>query len=104
MLDFYGFGDSRPWPDDLPADRLALGSLSPADFQRCAEVVRSCLPIGIEVSSSSHWIVPAEELPALLGGLRRARLHLSGEALRTTDAMTAIVVHAKGSSILAVCD
>ena len=104
MLDFYAVRDLYPFPEDMPAESVLLGSMDIREYHRCAELVRPCLAkLGVEASYFSDWIVAPEQQAELLRGLERPEASTK-EAQRALDVFTAIVRGAAGLTLLAVCD
>ena len=96
--------DLHPFPEDVPAERVSLGSMDIAEYHSCAELVEPCLAmIGVEASYFSDWIVPAEQHAEVLRCLERPQ-DSTGEARRALEVFTAIVRGAAGLTLLAVCD
>lgn len=107
MLDFYAVERLEPWPDDIPAASRLVGSMELRHFQSCAAVLQTCLGrFGIECSYFKDWIVPREELGALLRCLRQSPGAAEAMANPRTGLATliAIIARAEGSTLLAVCD
>ena len=104
MLDFYAVRHLHPFPEDVPAERVSLGSMDIAEYHSCAELIEPCLAtIGVEASYFSDWIVAADKQAELQRCLERPR-DATGEARRGLEAFTAIVRGAAGLTLLAVCD
>ena len=105
MLDFYAVRDLHPFPEDLPTERISLGSMDIAEYHSCAALVEPCLAeIGVEASYFSDWIVAAEQHVEVLRCLGRSSQDATEEARHALEVLTAIVRGAGGLTLLAVCD
>lgn len=105
MLEFYAVHDLHPFPEDLPAEHILVGTMDIEEYHSCAEVVHCCLSkVGVEASYFSDWTVPAEQHSEVLRCLERSSQDMTDEPRRALAAFTAIVLAADGLTLLAVCD
>ena len=107
MLDFYAVEDMHPWPDDMPAARRLIGSMSSEDFHSSDGLVSQCLrACGCDRSHFDDWIIPREEIAPLLRCLREtaARLPHPVNPNSGLGMLMSIIARAEGSILLAVCD
>lgn len=107
MLDFYAVEDMHPWPDDVPAARRLIGSMSAEDFHSSGGLISQCLrACGSDRSYFDDWIIPREEVAPLLRCLceTAARLPQSINPNSGLGMLISIIARAEGSILLAVCD
>lgn len=102
MLDLYAIDRLEPWPDDLPADRLPVGSIDIHDFHKCVSIVAPCFEAaGVEISYFTDWIVSADQLKLVLRCLDSSFEAPSSTAL---TGFVEAIRRAAGHTLLAVCD